>query len=96
MGEKWELSKWWFWGIAMVVVAAIVIGIGMPISKRVEREVLVQSHQYKEGMADRAAVLSASLAEVERRIMAASDPNMKAGLEDQASVLRIQINSMRR
>ena len=96
MGEKWELSKWWFWCIAMVVIAVIVIGIGMPISKRVEREVLVQSHQYKEGMADRAEVLSASLAEVERRIMTESDPNMRIGLENQASTLRIQLNATRR
>ena len=55
MNEKWEVTKW----AALVLgIVLVVIAIGFvlrPVSMRVEREVLVQSHQYKEGMADRAS-----------------------------------------
>lgn len=96
MNEKWEATKWVFWGIAILVLLTVVGWAMRPVSMRVEREVLVQSHQYKEGMADRAAVLGASLGEVENRLMTVTDPDIKAGLENQASAIRIQINAIRR
>ena len=97
MGDKWEISKWWFWLIGMLLVSAIVIGITRPISMRVEREVMVQSHQYKEGMAERVAVLQATLSEIDSQLMNPNfDEQTKAGLQNQRSAINAQLIAARR
>ena len=96
MSEMKEATKWVIWLIAVCIVITIIALAFKPVNVAVERAVMVNSHQYKEGMAERASVLSASLAEVENRIMIESDPNIKAGLENQASAIRIQLNAIRR
>lgn len=96
MNEKWEATKWVFWGIGVMLVLTVIGYDLMPISKRVEREVLVQSHQYKEGMADRAAVLSASLAEIDARLAGGVDEQTRKGLEVQRATINVQLNATRR
>ena len=91
-----EIMKYVFLAIAIGVLITIIMLAFKPVNVAVERAVMVNSHQYKEGMAERASVLSASLAEVENRIMTASDQSIKAGLENQASAIRIQLNAIRR
>ena len=91
-----EIMKWVFLTIVIGILITIIALVFKPINVAVERAVMVNSHQYKEGMAERSSVLSASLAEVENRIITASDPNIKAGLENQASAIRIQLNAIRR
>ena len=59
----------------------------MPISKRVEREVLINSHQYMEGMADRITTLQASLAEIESRLKSGVDKQTRKNLEAQRSTI---------
>ena len=96
MSEMKEATKWVMWAIAIGVFVIAIGWVLRPVDMAVERAVMVNSHQYKEGMADRAAVLGASIAEVESRLMTTSDPTTRKGLENQASVLRIQLNAMRR
>ena len=91
-----ETMKWVFLTIVIGILITIIALAFKPVNVAVERAVMVNSHQYKEGMAERYSVLSASLAEVENRIMTASDPTIKAGLENQASAIRIQLNAIRR
>lgn len=91
-----EATKWVMWAIVICVFITIIGWAMRPVDMVVERAVLVNSHQYKEGMSDRAAVLGASLAEVESRLMTTSDSETRKGLENQASALRIQLNATRR
>ena len=96
MSEMKEATKWVMWAIAICVFITVIGWVMRPVDMVVERAVLVNSHQYKEGMADRAAVLGASIAEVESRLMTTSDSETRKGLENQASALRIQLKAIRR
>ena len=58
-----------------------------------ERVVFEQSFQYKEGMKQRANVLEAQIAEVDRQI--SINPDMRAQLEAQKKVLEIQLQGMK-
>ena len=96
MNTKWETVKWAML-ITAIVLVLVVIGWALkPVSMRVEREVLVQSHQYKEGMADRAAVLRATIAEIDIQLATESDEQIRAGLSKQRSVINVQLNAIRR
>lgn len=92
-------------GIVVGVIIGIfllgAVGVGFkyvfaPIEKRIERKVLVESHQYKEGMADRAAVLRAALAEIDARLTMGVDEETRKNLVMQRSVINVQLNAMRR
>lgn len=97
MGEKTEATKWFFLVMGGFVLLVLLGGGFMIFGKRVEREVLVQSHQYREGMADRAGVLRASIAELDTRILSGTlDATTRSGLEAQRSALNIQLNAIRR
>lgn len=96
MGEKVEATKWLLWGIfALILLSAIGFAL-RPISMRVEREVLVQSHQYKEGMSDRAMTLQAALAEIDSRLSSGVDQQTKKNLEAQRASINVQLSSTRR
>lgn len=90
-----ESTKWAFWAIAVLVALTIVGWALRPISMRVEREVMVQSHQYIEGKAERIAILEANLAEVEARLVSATGDS-RASLEAQRSALFAQIGAAKR
>jgi hypothetical protein len=96
MNEKWEASKWVFWGIIMVLVITAIGYVVMPISKKVERKVFIESHQYKESMVDRSATLQAAIAEINSRLAGNIDEQTRADLEAQKAAINIQLNSMRR
>jgi ATP/ADP translocase len=97
VGEKIEATKWLLWAIVVFIILLIVGGISMVVSKRVEREVLVNSHQYKEGMRDRASVLRASIAEIDTRLLSTTlGEGVRNNLQAQRSALNIQLNSIRR
>lgn len=96
MNEKWEATKWVFWGIAIMILLTVIGWIAMPISKRVEREVLVQSHQYREGMAERVAVLQATLTEIDAKLAMGLDEEIRVGLEAQRSAINAQLIAARR
>lgn len=64
----------------------------MPAKKVVERQVLVNSHQYIEGMEQRAAILRANIAEIDA--MLSLDPENKDELLSQKRALRAQLNAI--
>lgn len=99
MTEKREFTKWW---ILIVVLLLLTIptffalnSAGLFFGKKVERAVLVNSHQYIEGMTQRGAVLTGSLMEAQARLAAETDPEVRRSIESQISVLKAQLNALR-
>ena len=92
----WQDTKIWMWCLGMLVVSLIVLGglrlAGIPLYKMVERKTLVESHQYKEGMNQRAAVLRANITELDEMIRRGEgDIN---SLQSQKRVLYSQLNAI--
>lgn len=96
MNEKWEATKWVFWFIGVMLLVTLVGYVLWPLSKRVEREVLINSHQYIEGMQDRAAILQASLAEIDARLATVHDEQLRENLLNQRSAIQAQLVAIRR
>jgi len=96
--EKKEFTKWWFLIGALVFGSMLLVGIlkyaGIIGTTVVERVVFEQSFQYKEGMKQRANTLEANIAEIDMLI--ATGQGNKEQLLGQKSVLRVQLNSMRK
>lgn len=98
MGEKVEFSKWWLLVVVLMLLTAGIFTAAqmglLPFWKKVEREVLVNSHQYKEGMNQRAATLSANIAEIEAQLLNPTlDEGTKANLNAQLAALRVQFRA---
>lgn len=72
------------WAIILCLIGGVFTAFHyatMPAKKAIERQVLVNSHQYKEGMQQRANILEANIAETSA--MLSQDPsnqNLKATL----------------
>jgi hypothetical protein len=70
--EKKEFGLWWMWVLVLVVAAFIVLAatgsIGRIFGLRVEREALVQSHQYNEARKSEEVTYRAELAQLEARL----------------------------
>ena len=85
--------------LGFLVLIAIFFGINSAVkvgNTAVDRVVLEQSHQYQEGMRDRAVVLTATLAEIDARLLMTSDPGLISDLEAQKAAMNIQLNAVRR
>lgn len=96
MNEKVEATKWVAWGIGVMLVLTLIGYVLMPLRTRVEREVFVQSHQYQEGMAERAGIFNATLAQIEVSLNGSIDDITRNNLEAQKASLTVQLNAMRR
>jgi len=87
-------TKWTLWKVLPIIVG-IIIFISVVTSltkvggKAVERQVIVTSHQYKEGMEQRANVLKANITEID--VMISTGQGDKAALMGQKRVLRSQL-----
>lgn len=85
--------------LLVVITIPILFGLksaGLILSKKVERAVLVNSHQYIEGMQQRGAIMAANLAEAQARLAAEVDPEIKRSLQTQVSVLKAQLSAIQR
>lgn len=85
-----------YWKVIGLIILTLLIftGVGWvmkPVDKMVEREVMVNSHQYKEGMEQRAITLQSSIAELDGRI--AMNPENVAELRAQKRALQIQLQA---
>jgi len=92
-GGPFGLLKW----IAIFVVALVILfgGINLfmkPASMAVDRIVMKTSFQYKEGMEQRAAILEASLAEI--NIMLSQYPEKSKELGAQKRILTAQLRAI--
>lgn len=87
------LFKW----IAIAVVLLVVLfgGIRMvmkPANMAVDRIVMKQSFQYKEGMEQRAAILQANITEID--VMIQQDPQNRQQYTNQKRILSAQLNAI--
>ena len=96
--EKKELGKWWVWILLLVVFTIIVLSVigyfGKVTSTVIERKVFEESYQKQAGDSQRLRTYKAQLAEINSKLHLA-DINTKQSLEAQASMLRVQINSVK-
>lgn len=101
---KVEALKWWLLGLVALVITFVVLGtagaLGGAVSRwfgvKVERAVLVESHQYKEARSTEIATYEAQLAEL-RGQLARPDLNEadRARIEGQISSINILLKSAR-
>lgn len=96
--EKTYFGGWWMWILGLILISSIALfalnSAGMVFGKKVERAVLVNSHQYIEGMNQRAATVKASIAEARARLEIETDPDARSGLTAQISVLNAQLRAI--
>ena len=79
----------------IILVCVILFGLSSLIrvgGKMVDRQIMVSSHQYKEGMNQRAATLQASIAEID--VMLMQGKGNADELEGQKMILNAQIKSI--
>lgn len=100
--EKEGITKW---GLVKTVLSIIVIvfvlgGLGIAFKTMMfvgDRAIMVNSHQYKESMIDRAATWEAELAGINQRLTDGTlDDATRKNLEAQRAVLNVQLQSARR
>ena len=90
-------ARWTIWKVLPLVLLVITIlfGIGAFLKiggKMVDRQVMVNSHQYKEGMEQRAAVLEANIAEIDVQLrMGKGDVD---SLEGQKMILNAHLKAI--
>ena len=89
------LFKW----IAIAVIAFVVLfgGINLfmkPAGVAVDRVIMKNSFQYREGMAQRGAILQAQIAEIDMQISQATDSTTIENLNRQKAVFRVQLNAI--
>ncbi len=87
-------TNWTIWKVLplLLIIAAIGYGLnslGLIGGKMVERQVLVNSHQYIEGMQQRAGVLKANITEID--VMISTGKGNRADLMGQKRVLKSQL-----
>jgi len=99
--EVTELKKeasWTFWKLLPLAITVITVmtmlgfalnSAGLIGSTVVERVVMRQSFQYKEGMEQRAAILKANIQEI--NILISSNVGNKTDLINQRSILKSQL-----
>ncbi len=94
-------TKWTFWKSLPIIITIIIVisiisfglkSLGLIGSTIIEREVFKQSFQYKEGMAQRAAIMEANIAEI--TIMLQSNPENKQNLIKQKMILNAQLRAI--
>lgn len=82
------------WRVFVFVVVALAAVVGWRvIDTRIDREVMVQSHQYVEGMESRAAIFEANLVEIGAQLR--NDPTNQALINQRATV-RAQLKAVSR
>lgn len=97
---KTSYAKWWILTLVLIVFSTAMLAftgaIGSIFSKRVEREVLVTSHQYREARSSEMVTYEAQLAELRgqlnRKDLTESD---KARIQGQVSSINILLSAAR-
>lgn len=102
--DRTETMKWWALGLALLVVTLGVLGVtgalGGAVSRwfgvKVERAVLVESHQYKEARNTEIATYEAQLAELRGQL---GRPDLseadRARIDGQITSINIMLTSAR-
>ena len=84
------------WVVIFVILITVLIGglnlFMKPASMAVDRIVMKNSFQYKEGMEQRAAILQANISEVD--ILLQSNPENRDALLSQKRILNVQLKAI--
>ena len=91
-----ETAKWVLFWICVMLVLCFIGMILRPFNMFVDRQVVVNSHQYIEGREERVAILEANRDEVDALLRKETDPTVRGNLEAQRSALNAQIKAARR
>jgi len=85
--------KWLAIGVVILMIFFDGLGfVSKYLSVNADRVITKQSFQYKEGMQQRAAILEANIEELD--ILLARNPENRADLEAQRSILRAQLRAI--
>jgi hypothetical protein len=94
MGEKAQVFSWFMFVVLLTVILTVVGWALWPVEKMVERQVMINSYQYKAGMQDQIAILQASLAEVETRLASDNlDKVTRDNLLAQKATINVQLQA---
>lgn len=92
-GGPLGLFKWFAIGVLLLAVLFGGINLFMkPASMAVDRVVMKQSFQYREGMEQRAATLKASISEIDIRLQ--QNPRNEVDLKNQRAILSAQLRAI--
>lgn len=84
------------WVVIATLLLFLLFGLLSALGKiggtTVDRAVMKTSFQYKEGMEQRAAILQASIAEIDIRLQ--SNPDNRQDLQNQRAILSAQLNAI--
>lgn len=95
-----EVKRWWYMGLGLVVVAAIVTAIlsatGVIFQTEVERRTFERSYQKKAGDKQKIATYEAQLAEINSQLSDPKvDPEIAKTLRAQRAALRVRLRAAR-
>lgn len=89
--------KDYFKTISIIILTILIfsaLGWGLYVGGMfVERQAIKASHQYKEGMEQKAANLEAQILEAEQSLYSTNDQEVKKGIERQIKVLKAQLRA---
>ena len=90
--DKKELGKWWMWVLLLILITVGVFTALKPAGMWWERQVMLQSHQYKEARATESMTFKVQLAEIEQRLITETDEGVRNNLLAQQAMLRAKSN----
>lgn len=93
--DKREVGGWWIWILFLVIITIGIFAVFKPMGMWWEREVMLESHQYKEGRATEMATFKAQLVAVDMMLATESDPTVRANLNRQKMMLTQQMSISR-
>ena len=86
--DKKDLGKWWVWILLVILITVGVFAALKPAGMWWERQVMLQSHQYKEARATENMTFKVQLAEIEQRLITEIDESIRNNLLAQQAMLR--------
>ena len=93
--DKREFGGWWIWVLFLVMITIGIFAVFKPAGMWWEREVMLESHQYKEARATEMATFKAQLVAVDMMLATESDPTVRADLKRQKMMLTQQMSISR-
>ena len=92
MSDKTFVAGWWFWILGLILITGGILAVFKPIGMWWDRQVMLESHQYKEARTTENATFRAQLAQIEQRLMTEKDANIIADLQSQRAMLNSQMS----
>jgi len=90
--DKREVGGWWIWILFLVVITIGIFAVFKPMGMWWEREVMLESHQYKEARATEMATFKAQIVAIDMMLGQESDPTVRANLTRQKMMLTQQMS----